>query len=246
MNGIVRIDLAEITPDPEAVLRKQGIREASSAGKRILELLSRAMDLFRNSARPEGLISELEKEEFGKIFEGEGRNADPTPLGAIYPRADALALFAVTIGEVVSAEIEKLFEDRDFAMGLILDTVASLAADRATVLSENLFFEELSGRGIVTAGDSVLSYSPGYCGWHLSGQKMLFRSLEPGRIGITLNESYLMRPLKSVTGVLVSGKKEIHAFEMNYPFCSLCRSHTCRQRIERLSGTYEKKGLSEE
>jgi hypothetical protein len=245
VNDVVQINLAEITAEPEAVLKEQGIHEVSSTEGKILELLNKAMDLFQKSARPVGLISELTKEEFVKIFEGEGNNEDITPLETIFPRADALALFAVTLGEIVSAKIEELFESNDFALGLILDTIASLAADKAAILCGNSFFKDLSDRGITSTDDHVLSYSPGYCGWHLSGQKKLFRSLQPERIGITLNDSFLMIPLKSVTGVLVSGKKEIHDFEMNYPFCSQCSTHTCRHRIEKLSGFYGQSGSSE-
>jgi len=245
VNDIVQFELAEITPEPAAVLKEQGIYEVPATDGKIIELLDKAMDLFRKSARPVGLISELTKEEFVPIFEGEGKNEDTTPLGTIFPRADALALFAVTMGETVSAKIEELFKSNDFAPGLILDTVASLAADKAVVLCGNSFFEDLSNMGRTSRDDRLLSYSPGYCGWHLSGQKKLFRSLRPERIGITLNDSFLMIPLKSVTGILVSGKKEIHVFKMNYPFCSLCSTHTCRQRIEKLSGSYGQSGSSE-
>ena len=66
-------------------------------------------------------------------------------------------------------------------------------------------------------GIGVLRYSPGYCGWHISGQRRLFAHLRPERIGITLHDSYLMEPLKSVSGVLIAGAKEIHAFADTYP-----------------------------
>ena len=56
----------------------------------------------------------------------------------------------------------------------------------------------------------VLRYSPGYCGWHVSGQINLFNTLTPEKIGITLGESCLMNPLKSVSGVLVAGPPNIH------------------------------------
>jgi len=61
-----------------------------------------------------------------------------------------------------------------------------------------------------------------------------------------LLDSFLMKPLKSVSGVIVVGEKEIHDFEDSYPFCSQCRSHSCRDRIRKLLGeskTDNKKGV---
>jgi hypothetical protein len=83
----------------------------------------------------------------------------------------------------------------------------------------------------------VLGYSPGYCGWHISGQKKLFAYLHPERIGITLNNSYLMTPLKSVTGVLVAGPPEIHRFKPDFPFCRHCRTYSCLERFKHLVAT---------
>ena len=81
---------------------------------------------------------------------------------------------------------------------------------------------------------AVLRYSPGYCGWHVSGQGKLFDYLRPERIGLSLRTSFLMEPLKSVSGVLVAGPKEIHEFSASYDFCSRCDTRGCRQRIRTL------------
>jgi hypothetical protein len=76
-----------------------------------------------------------------------------------------------------------------------------------------------------------LRYSPGYCGWHISGQRKLFDFLKPETIGISLRESHLMEPLKSVSGVVIVGPAGIHAFQDEYPFCERCKTHGCRERI---------------
>jgi hypothetical protein len=70
----------------------------------------------------------------------------------------------------------------------------------------------------------------------MSGQRRLFEFLQPEDIGITLLDSYLMRPLKSISGVMVVGEKGIFVFEDSYPFCSQCSSHSCRDRIRALLG----------
>jgi len=116
----------------------------------------------------------------------------------------------------------------------MLDSVASMAADKSVEICETLLYNNLSKRKLTKNGSIVLGYSPGYCGWDLSGQKKLFEHLNPEEIGITLNDSYLMSPLKSVSGVLVHGDKEIHVFESSFTFCSYCKNKTCHDRIENI------------
>ena len=87
--------------------------------------------------------------------------------------------------------------------------------------------------GVITATrgrarSAVLAYSPGHRGWHVSGQRALFAALSPEEIGITLNSSCLMQPLKSVSGVLVAGHPDVHDFDDDFPFCSECSTRDCR------------------
>jgi hypothetical protein len=65
----------------------------------------------------------------------------------------------------------------------------------------------------------------------VSGQRALFEFLGPEEIGITLNASCLMQPLKSISGVLVVGAGHIHRFRPTYSFCERCQEKQCRDRI---------------
>lgn len=231
MNQIMQFNLTDIMPTKEAVLQSQGISEGVTVKPRIQALIAEAMDIFAKSAQPVGTIKELFRNDFETVLRGEGQNAEDTPIAHIFPQADHLALFALTMGSDVSLKIEELFKNNDFALGSMLDSVASLAADKAVEVCETTFSENLRERHPDSSDNHVLSYSPGYCGWHISGQKRLFQFLQPERIGISLNNSFLMIPLKSVTGVLIAGKKEIHFFETDFPFCSDCKTHSCRLRM---------------
>lgn len=235
MNPFVQIRTTEILPEPEAVLHNQGVPEGATVQIRIQTLLADAMDMFTATAQPVSMISRVSTEEFELIFRGEGENAEDTPVENIYRQGDALALFALTMGSKVSVEIQRLFDSNDFPLGYMLDTVASLATDKAVEVCESYFSNDLSTRHLATPDSRVLSYSPGYCGWNLSGQRKLFQYLQPGKIGISLNENFLMTPLKSVTGVLVAGKYDVHLFKNDFPFCRTCKTFSCRARMKRLS-----------
>ena len=146
-----------------------------------------------------------------------------------------LALFALTVGSEIVDTINDLFNKEGLCtQAAMLDSVASMAADKSVEILEAYLYNNLSEKNLTKNGSIVLGYSPGYCGWDLSGQKKLFQHLNPAEIGITLNDSYLMSPLKSVSGVLVHGDKEIHVFESSFTFCSYCKNQTCHDRIEKI------------
>jgi hypothetical protein len=199
---------------------------------RIAALVEEAYGLYTELAAPIGLRAEVTLADFAHIYRGEGANAPETPLATIYPRAKQLALFAVTLGEPISARIAELFEARDFALGSLLDSVASAAADQSAAVAEAGYAAELLAQGACGPGDRTLRYSPGYCGWHVSGQRALFAHLKPEAIGISLRESCLMQPLKSVSGVIVCGPAAIHEFADDYYFCADCTTRGCRERMQ--------------
>lgn len=224
----------EWTPDESAppraeVLRLQGIPPEGDVPARIDSLLQAAVKEYLQRAEPRAIVAEIDKDAFADVYRGEGHNSHATPLEIIFPKADHLALFAATVGPRMTPRIRQLFDLHELALGYMLDSVASAGAD---------YLAELVGpRYLAMAGDDgtrgwrVLAYSPGYCGWHVTGQRKLFGFLHPEEIGITLNASCLMQPLKSVSGVLVVGPGDVHKFQPTYSFCEHCRDKQCRGRM---------------
>jgi len=225
MREVVRIDAAEVIPSRERIGRRLGLPADASLDARTDAALREACELLGATARPIGLAAAITIAEFAAVYRGEGRNAAETPLAEIYPRATALTLFTVTLGPEVEARIAADFAGREFLRATALDAAASEAVERAA--------DALERR---CAGAGRLRYSPGYCGWDLSGQRALFAALGPEAIGIRLRESLLMEPLKSMSGVIVEGPPEIHVFADRYPFCGECRARGCRERIARVCG----------
>ncbi|MFH1573962.1 MAG: vitamin B12 dependent-methionine synthase activation domain-containing protein [Acidobacteriota bacterium] len=227
----IHFTIEEATPVEPAVLQSQGLPDRSQLPGRIAALLDDARDLFVRLAEPRALTADLSAAQFADVYGGEGLNSPESPLESIYPKAEGLALFAATLGEPLSARIGSLFAENEPALGYMLDAVASAAADHLADQSGRRFLERLVREQRVDRTARVLPYSPGYCGWHISGQRRLFEFLQPERIGIALNSSCLMQPLKSVSGVLVAGGAPIHKFRPRYSFCADCRTHECLQRM---------------
>lgn len=223
MRRLIRFAIEDVLPSELDVLRRLDMPRDARVGSALRAVLDDAATTIRTCAKPAAVLREVSAVEFADVYRGEGRNAEKSPLESIYPRAEALALFAGTIGDRVTAEIRYAFDAGDPAFGAVLDAYASETANQ---LAYAIAVQWSGGRRT-----TILPYSPGYCGWHVSGQRALFRSLQPDEAGITIGESCLMTPLKSVSGVLVAGEPSVHRFRPSYAFCDECATHDCIRRM---------------
>jgi|GEM_PF-135854 len=268
---VLELPPAAVIPDRADVLRTQGVPPEASVSDRVEALLGAAADRFAALARPRAVMQTIDRDAFAAILQGDGFEPADTPVGEVAPRADALALFVATLGQEVSDEIESLFAAGDFALGAMLDGVASEATEVLVAWLERFFRgvlypptgQETGAACCAPAGPgrnapagamnraptesvgatcraptatttAVLAYSPGYCGWPLTGQQRLFAAFDPAEIGVTLTSSCLMCPLKSVSGVLVAGPVQLHDVGQGFPCCASCSDPACRTRIARL------------
>jgi hypothetical protein len=229
---VLKIPVGKITPAAPEVLAGQGIPDPSKVDKRVTALATEAVAAFERLAEPIGLVAEISEADFAAVYPGEGENEPATPLDSICPEASGLALFVVTVGDRVSDRIRELFGEHDFASGAMLDTAASLGAEQAADYAVSVFRAHLAGEGRLPAGHGLMPFSPGYCGWYVSGQKKLFAFLHPEEVGIRLSASYLMTPLKSVSGVIVAAPRTVFDYADAYSFCADCTDHSCQARFE--------------
>ena len=232
MRNIFPIPIDETVPSVQAVLDAQGVPRVQQHNERITSLAREAIALYRKNAKPTGLILEVPKDVFTSVLSGDGRNEAESPVGPISRASTTLALFAVTIGTYVGRTIATLFQANDFALGAMVDAAASAGTELTAQALENIYRNQLNDTGRLPSTAGILRFSPGYCGWHISGQRTLFDVLRPGDIGVSLNTSFLMQPLKSISGVMIAGEKEIFYFDDTFSFCRDCADHSCRERIQ--------------
>ncbi len=225
MAEIINLLIDDVLPSKEDVQKFQGVKNINDTPSILIDSLELSMTLLKEKSKPIAIIEECSKADFKDIYLGEGQNAAESPLSHIIKKAEKLHLFAVTIGGEITKEINKHFDQNEFPIGSFIDSGASLTADNIVAVLESR----------VANQSTTLAYSPGYCGWHVSGQKKLFQFLRPDKIGITLNDSCLMTPLKSVSGVLVSGPSDIHIFDNNYSFCEECTTYSCIIRMKSIT-----------
>jgi hypothetical protein len=234
MRQIVRFTREEALPEPAEVLAAHDMPAEEELSPRLRGLLQEAMAGYAALAEPRAVCEEIDAERFAAVLAPLGLPPDGMVVGRVYPRAHALSLFVATLGAPLPARIRRLFDANDAASGWMLDAVASAGADLLAERLARRFERTLAERGWPQA--RALPYSPGYCGWPTRGQRPLFDALRPGEIGVTLNDSCLMSPIKSVSGVLVAGAGEVHRFRPDFPFCEDCRNRECGRRMASVLG----------
>ncbi|MCX7876751.1 MAG: hypothetical protein N2321_11400 [Melioribacteraceae bacterium] len=137
-------------------------------------------------------------------------------------KSEFVILFCLTIGTRAEKKINELFEKGDAVKGYIYDTILSLATETvANVLHEHIKKKFLKVNKKVTN-----RFSPGYCSWNVDEQKILFSLLPKNFCGIKLNKSSLMKPIKSISGIIGIGEK-VKFREYN---CNKCEIKDCTYR----------------
>jgi hypothetical protein len=225
----VRFAKSEAVPEAGEVLSAQALPEEDALAPRLRRLLDEAMGTTAALVEPRAVCEEISAERFGGILAPLGIPGDDLVVGRVYPHAQGLALFAATLGEPLPARIRQLFDEEALAQAWMLDAVASAGADLLADRLAERYRRTLAAQGL--DGVRVLPYSPGYCGWPTRGQRPLFDALRPEEIGVTLNDSCLMSPIKTVSGVLVAGPGEVHKFRPDFPFCDDCQTRECGRRM---------------
>jgi len=132
-----------------------------------------------------------------------------------------IAVFAATLGPAFDAWSKQYFYS-DPLEGYVANTIGSVYVESVV--------DELEKAVNRAAGDLHLKcsnrLSPGYCHWNIVEQQQLFQLLPDRFCGITLTESCLMVPIKSVSGIIGLGPDmQRHDYG-----CALCDKADCIMR----------------
>lgn len=136
--------------------------------------------------------------------------------------SEAYALFICTSGVSYEAYQQRLKEEGDMVRAFIADALGSVIAEKCADQMENTLQESIQKLG----WHHTNRFSPGYCGWHVSQQQLLFPIFEGHTCGVQLTDSSLMVPIKSVSGIIGIGHK---VRKLDYT-CGLCNLSHCYKK----------------
>ncbi len=206
----------EITAEDVLIAQAADAAVISRRSPRLLDVAQRASLDAQALLAPEVFYRELavlsHKHEV-VVLEG-GHTLTGALLCEHLEQAEAVVVAICTIGSAV----ERMASDlgyQDISYSFALDSAGSVAADLLAKQACRHFEDQFRQRGWKT----TMPFNPGMVGWPLmQGQQEIFSILMEVNDGVTLGESGLMAPLKSVSIVLGAGPK----VETHGQSCSFC------------------------
>ena len=131
-------------------------------------------------------------------------------------RSQAVIIMVCTIGSLIDEMVSSLFKV-DPALAVAMDGVGSAAVESLAIQACNYFEDQVKSEGLNT----TMPLNPGMVGWPVEqGQPEIFTLLDSEEIQVTLNESCMMSPNKSLSMVLGLGK-EVSPVGTACDYCSL-------------------------
>ena len=200
-------------PLPEAIDEKQagryyGLRAPDAAAE---ALLARLAPGLLAAAAPRCVWQEFVPREQPALLVGRD-------IAAHMDGCTSFVLLGVTLGEGIDRAVRRAGIG-DVAAAMAADALASALAEQAADIAQAQLRAALLAQGRYCTP----RYSPGYGDWPLEVQPLIERLLDlPKNLGVTVTESNLMLPRKSVTALL--GVSE-HAVKGKMAGCAACALH---------------------
>jgi len=168
------------------------------------------------------LVEALETESSEEIAIGGVRFHSGGIIHNMLKHSETYAFFMVTIGPDPERLARDLLEKGDYLEGYITDLVASALVDSVA----DCVHEDIRKLAESRSMKVTNRYSPGYCSWDVEEQKKLFSLFPDKCCGITLTDSALMSPVKSISGIIGLGP----TVKFNEYTCEICPMKTCHFR----------------
>jgi hypothetical protein len=213
--------------DPDEVLRFQGYKRGIDVpGPDVRALFEEAHTLARTLMEPRAVL---------RWTALRGRSADTLRLddeltftipgierawGAVTDVAGAI----VTIGGALEWRVAALWDARELPLAAMLDSVGSGAVESLAEYVNDLLCQQGIARGVRVTN----RISPGYGGWDVAEQPLLFRLVSSEPIGVGLNDHCFMSPEKTITLLVGAGSdaRVDHYFNQ----CARCWMAACAYR----------------
>jgi hypothetical protein len=219
---------SELLPGCEALAATMGYApgEAPEPVTELIRELSEEL-VHSGEARAEYIIFDTVRcDRVRRTVEIEGIEFDVKPIiFSQVKEAAAAALFICTAGPEVGERSRRSMSGGDLLRGYVYDVIGSEVAENAAERMQ----DSLRAAAAATGMNITNRFSPGYCGWDVAEQHKLFSFFPDNFCGITLTDSALMNPVKSVSGIIGLGAMVRHR---EYP-CRQCGEMNCIYRRRR-------------
>lgn len=224
----MELDVAfDLALDPREVLRLQGYkRPTDTPTSEVLAILEEALREARRLLAPRHTL---------RVFDVAGITPEGIRLGGgetlrvagaerRWGTFTQVGLGILTIGEALEQRVDALLEVREFPLAFMLDAAGWVAIEEAALALTNTICNVHIARGLRVTP----RHGPGYAGWDIWDQRVLFRLLPAESIGVRINNYCVMIPGKSLSfGVGIGPAARVEQVHK----CQRCDLRDCAFRL---------------
>lgn len=227
---MARLDLPASLPlaiDGRQVLRLQGYKKATDVPTpEVLAIRDEALREAQSQIRPRYAFEKFPVtavSEEAVVLAGDIRLAIAGAARRWGPIRE-VGLGVCTIGEGLERRVDELLARREFPVAFMLDSAGWVAVEALANELGNWICNRLIAEGI----KATPRLSPGFTGWDIWDQRVLFRVLPAQAIGVRINEYCVMIPGKSLSFGMGLGP-EVRVDQTHK--CRRCDLEDCAYRL---------------
>jgi len=226
-----------VTVDPDELKRYLGYRRDKEPYGELAGLLTETSKEAESLAEPAAILSTFDVQSIpedtflftlfdtSKVKADNGHAASSQAAAAREKGSRTQIVLAIcTIGPRLEERVSEYSESGELARALILDAAGSSLAEAVCDFANQKICEMATQKSLYASA----RISPGYAGWKVEEQEIIFALLPADSIGVSLTKSFMMVPRKSVSfAVKVAGDEPTD--EAASP-CVRCRRKECEFR----------------
>ena len=207
--------------DRQRVFRDIGYASDSEPSLRMVSLVNEYIENAHQFIAPSFsyVVRDIEMIKGTSVLLEDGAIFESEVIARLLKQADKVAVFVLTIGKYLEDTAAQLAEGGLVLQSAVLDAIGSDVSERLAGSVEGQISEVAHNQGLTISR----RFSPGYCDWNVSQQKMVFQTMKGDHAGVRLTDSCLMLPRKSISGIIGIGPSEIG----EYNPCKTCDKYDC-------------------
>ncbi len=205
----------KITLDDDEIIRLLRSKNSmkKTPPKKMLDDISKMKEIALELIHPRGVFEFFDSNELKPRF--------------LFSKSEKTAFAVCTIGRELEEKVSRTIDGGGLAEGVILDAIASHAAEETAEFVNQNILEEIENE--LNDKEATCRFSPGYCQWNLDeGQQLIFQLLPTEVVDVTLSVSMMMKPIKSVSFAINIGE-EIDK-DIGIRSCETCDLVNCAYR----------------
>ncbi len=225
--SFISISSKKININLNNILNLLGYLEVEKIDKSIIEKVNYYIKKCINICSPKGCffidrIIKMDKKK-GNLKINEIILKIGNKIAAQLNNSEYLALFICTAGDEIEKYSKELMINNEYLESYIVDLLGSEIAEE----SANYIHQKINNKAKSMKLKITNRFSPGYCNWNVNEQFKLFNFFPDNPCNIKLTGGGLMKPIKSVSGIIGIGKN----VKFRDYACEFCNFKECQFRV---------------